>query len=151
MNTPNKGFLPQKTFFALWVNPEGENPITRCLEGAVEDYQGSNGSLAPNHGLPRFRKSSFKSAYPFGQVSLSDPDVPVTAQIQAFNPLIPGDADSSGLPMAMLRFTLTNLTAKPAKAAICANMQNFIGFNNIKPEHMQKNNFNEFRPPRKHE
>ncbi len=148
MNTPDKGFQPQKTFFALWVKPQGGEAVTRCLEGAIEDYQGGDGSQAANHGLPRFRKCSFEAAYPFGQVSLSDPEVPVTARIQAFNPFIPGDAEQSGLPVAILRFTLTNRTDKPAKAAICGSMHNFVGYDGINPAHKQKGNFNEFRPVR---
>ena len=32
---------------------------------------------------------------------LGDPDVPVDARIEAFNPLIPGDADLSGIPVAV--------------------------------------------------
>ena len=151
MNVPAKGFQPVNTFFALWAKPEGaKQAVTRCLEGPVEDYQGQTGSTAPNHGLPRFRKCSFDAAYPFGQVSLSDPDVPVSVRIQAFNPFVPGDVDSSSLPVAILRFTLKNPSSKPVKAAICGSMHNVVGYDPVRPENkvarLQKGNFNEFRP-----
>jgi uncharacterized protein (DUF608 family) len=81
----------------------------------------------PNHGLPRFRNCEFQAAYPFGQVLLSDPDVPVSVRLQAFNPLIPADAPRSSLPIAVLRFVLTNKTAKTVEAAVCGNLENFIG------------------------
>ncbi|MGI6496588.1 MAG: GH116 family glycosyl-hydrolase [Kiritimatiellia bacterium] len=149
-NTPAKGFQPQKTFFALWAKPQGGEAVTRCLEGIVDQYQGADGSRAPNHGLPRFRSCSFETAYPFGQAILSDPDVPVSVRIQAFNPLVPGDVDASSLPVAVLRFTLANRTAKPLKAAICGNLHNAIGYDPVRPGNARvrhpKGNFNAFHP-----
>ena len=58
------------------------------------DYEGAFGSTVPNHSLPRFRNCAFEAAYPFGQVALSDPAMPVSVRMQAFNPLIPADADA---------------------------------------------------------
>ncbi len=88
--------------------------MTRAIEGPIDlsDYEGSHGSTTPNHGLPRFRNCSFAAAYPLGQVMLSDPDVPVDVRIEAFNPLVPGDAEASGIPVAILRYVLHNKTAK---------------------------------------
>ena len=40
--------------------------------------------------------------------------MPVDVRMEAFNPLIPGDADLSGIPVAVLRFVLTNKTAEPS-------------------------------------
>ena len=54
--------------------------------------RGSSGSTASNHGLPRFSNCSFGAAYPFGQVRLSDPGVPVSVNIEALNPLDPSFA-----------------------------------------------------------
>ncbi|HUT34865.1 MAG TPA: GH116 family glycosyl-hydrolase [Planctomycetota bacterium] len=141
VNRPAKGFSPRNTFFALWTQQAGEprsssspvtrhaSRVTRCLEGILppETYEGARGATAPNHGLPRFRHCSFHAAYPFGQVLLADPDVPLDVRIEAFNPLIPGDADRSGLPVAILRFVLTNRTKRAVDAAVCGSLQNFIG------------------------
>jgi hypothetical protein len=78
INRPAKGFKPHNAFFALWVKKSGAAPITRAIEGVIDphDYEGAFGSTVPNHGLPRFMYCSFKAAYPFGQVHLSDPTVP---------------------------------------------------------------------------
>jgi uncharacterized protein (DUF608 family) len=129
VNRPAKGFKPKQTFFALWAKPAGGEAVTRCLEGMIDprEYEGAFGSTVPNHGLPRFRKCEFQAAYPFGQVLLSDPDVPVSVRVQGFNPLIPADAARSSLPIAVLRFELTNKTAKTIEAAVCGNLENFIG------------------------
>ena len=129
VNRPAKGFAPAATFFALWAQPAGEAAVTRALEGPLDpaEYEGGFGSPARGHGLPRFREAAFEAAYPLGQVRLSDPDVPVTVRLQAFNPLIPGDADRSGLPVAMLRYVLTNTTDRPVAVSVCGSLQNFIG------------------------
>lgn len=129
VNRPAKGFAPKQTFFALYAKPVGGRAVTRALEGpvAVPEYEGGSGATAANHGLPRFRSCSFLAAYPLGQVLLSDPDVPLDARIQAFNPLVPGDADVSGIPVAVFRFLLSNKTPKTISASVCGSVRNFIG------------------------
>ena len=133
MNRPAKGFVPLRgrsgPFFALFTETADGQTATRAVEGPIElsDYEDSHGSTVPNHGLPRFRKCSFAAAYPLGQVMLSDPDVPVDVRIKAFNPLIPGDAEASGIPIAVLRYVLYNKTDKPVTASVCGSIPNFIG------------------------
>lgn len=129
VNRPAKGFNLQQTFFSLYTRTEDGHSTARALEGIIppEDYEGARGATIPNHGLPRFRHCTFEAAYPFGQVNLSDSDVPLSIQLQAFNPLIPGNSDASGIPVAILRFVLTNDTDQDIDAAVCGNLQNFIG------------------------
>lgn len=129
VNRPAKGFTPRHSFFALYAKPAGGKAVARALEGPIEPYayEGSHGCRVPNHGLPRFRHCSFLAAYPFGQVLLSDSEVPLDVRIEAFNPLIPADADASGLPVAVLRFVLQNKTTKTVEASVCASLENFIG------------------------
>jgi non-lysosomal glucosylceramidase len=56
VNRPAKGFTPPNSFFALYAQPAGGAAVTRALEGALPPhYEGSSGSTAANHGLPRFR------------------------------------------------------------------------------------------------
>ncbi len=80
-----------------------------------------------NHGLPRFSDCEFHTAYPFGQVTLADAEVPLDVRLEAFNPLIPGHADNSGIPVAVLRFVLTNPGSAPVEAAVCGGLENFNG------------------------
>ena len=133
MNRPAKGYVPSRgeagPFFALFAKAGDEEPVTRVLEGPLElsGYEGSHGSTIPNENLPRFRKCDFGSAYPLAQVHLSDTDVPVDVRLRAFNPLIPADAEASGIPMVVLRYSLFNKTGKPVKASVCGSMPNFIG------------------------
>jgi uncharacterized protein (DUF608 family) len=134
MNRAAKGFVPLRQrsvgpFFALFTKTADGCTATRAIEGVIDvsGYEESHGSTVPNHGLPRFRECMFAAAYPFGQVELSDADVPVYVCIEAFNPLIPGDAEASGIPVAVLRYVLTNKTDKPVAASVCGSVPNFIG------------------------
>lgn len=161
MNRPAKGFIPTTAFraqpaFVLNVRGESGETITRLLEGPLEafEYEGDMGSRAANHGLPRFRQASFAAAYPLGQVFLEDPLVPVAVRLQAFNPLVPADADASGIPVAVLRYGLKNTSDTPLTVAVCGSLPNFIGIDGAHIEkqwggHWQpvgaKGNRNQFR------
>ena len=46
---------------------------------------------------------------------------------KAFNPLIPGEAGLSGIPIAVIRFVLFNKGNQFVSASICGTLQNFIG------------------------
>lgn len=139
MSRPGKGFVPTTTggshrvgpFFALRAQStsKGTAPVARVLEGAIppEDFEGATGSPVMNAGLPRFADATFDAAYPLGQVTLSDPQVPVRARLEAFNPLIPGDTDRSGLPVAVLRYVLLNEGDDDLRVTVCGNVPNFIG------------------------
>jgi uncharacterized protein (DUF608 family) len=134
MNRPAKGYTPFTgqqlgPFFAVYLRSEGGQAAARALEGPLplSAYEASHGSTAVNHGLPRFRDCSFAAAYPLGQVLLSDPGLPVAVRIEGFNPLVPGEPDESGFPVAVLRFVVINKTARPLHAAVCGTLPNFIG------------------------
>ena len=129
VNRPAKGFRPGTAFFAIRTETPDGTVTTRAAEGPLDlsEYEGAHGSGAQNHGLPRFRGAAFATAYPFGQVILSDPDVPVGVQLQGFNPLVPTDVEASSWPIAVLRFEVTNRTTDPLTVAIAGSLQNFIG------------------------
>ena len=129
VNRPAKGFDLQQTFFSLYTKSTDGGKTATALEGVIPpaDYEGARGATIPNHGLPRFRECSFEAAYPFGRVKLSDADVPLDVQLHAFNPLIPTDSDNSGIPVAILRYVLTNDSDADIDAAVCGSLKNFIG------------------------
>ncbi|HMJ70087.1 MAG TPA: GH116 family glycosyl-hydrolase [Cyclobacteriaceae bacterium] len=134
MNRPGKGFYGSNTSktapcFMVYTSDASGRKISKALMGpiAVSDYPGAEGSIAPNHGLPRFATATFDAAYPFGTVNLEDDDVPVSAKVKVFNPLVPVDADLSGIPVAIIRYEITNKTANPLSVAIAGSLDNFIG------------------------
>jgi non-lysosomal glucosylceramidase len=133
MSRPAKGYNPgsgreNSAFFTLYSEIGGKKDL-RLLEGPLPFYQyeGNSGAIGSNHGLPRFTDASFDAAYPFGQVNLQTPQVPISVKIKAFNPLIPGDIDNSSIPMAVIDFELTNTSGKDISFSICGTLQNFIG------------------------
>ena len=103
--------------------------MTKALMGPLYDqeFQHMEGRSAPNHGLPRFSSASFDTTYPFGRVNLSDPNFPVDVKVIGFNPLIPGDADNSGIPLAVLTYEVFNKTESDIEVSVCGTMRNFIG------------------------
>ena len=134
MNVPAKKYSTVTTgnnapFFAVYVeSPDGENTTT-LLNGPLypQEYLHYEGRPVNHHGMPRFSEASFEAAYPFGQVHLSDSDLPVNVTVKGFNPLVPGDADASGLPVAVLSYVVENKTDRPLEVSVCGSMRNFIG------------------------
>ncbi|MCY3709855.1 MAG: GH116 family glycosyl-hydrolase [Caldilineaceae bacterium] len=129
-NCPDKGCKPPYTFFAMRAQRPGEPAVTRILEGALQPpFRGGGfGAGVPLAGLPRMREVLLDACYPFARYTLSDPDVPLTVHLEAFNPLIPLDIDRSGLPVAILRYELVNPTDQPIQASVAGSLYNFIGY-----------------------
>ncbi len=134
MNVPAKGFSTVTTgnnapLFAIHIEEEGENPTTTLLEGPLysQEYLHYEGRPVNHHGFPRFAAASFDAAYPFGQVTLSDPTLPVRVRIKGFNPFVPADADASGWPVAVICYEVTNCSDRPINASVCGALRNFIG------------------------
>ncbi|MDO6802471.1 GH116 family glycosyl-hydrolase [Wenyingzhuangia sp. 1_MG-2023] len=139
MSRPAKGYNPiyagvevinRAPFFSIYLKEENKEAQALLLEGPVPIRfdEGYYGSTAPNHGLPRFKEAIFQTAYPFGQVLLSDRDLPVEVTVGAFNPLIPGNIEDSSLPMAVLSYKVKNTSSKPITISLAGNIPNFIGF-----------------------
>ena len=101
MNVPGKGYSTVTTgnnapFFAIYTKEQGKEPQTTLLAGPLYDveYLHYEGRSANHHGMPRFSNASFDAAYPFGQVNLSDENLPVKVRIKAFNPLVPANVEA---------------------------------------------------------
>lgn len=119
-NRPNIGPLPDRfnrdmdAAFAV-LHIKGKKSVTRLLEGPFPPERMFNLGLHGNgyvqrkyEGLPRFREATFEGAYPFGQVELSDVDIPLTAVVTGWNPFIPLDDVASSIPGAILEYVLHN-------------------------------------------
>ena len=132
-NEPAVGYTPTTAGAStgFWLRVEdGEGRVSaRLLEGPgdTELYEGFAGGGFPNHGFPHFRSAVFRTAYPLAQVALADDRLPVSATLEAMNPLVPGDAEASGIPAALLRWRLVNRTSKPVKASVLGYLVNAAG------------------------
>lgn len=134
MNRPAKGYSTvvdgnDAPFFAIYYSDNEDEKGSRALIGPIDlnDYEHMEGRSVNHHGLPRFGNASFDAAYPFARVFLSDDEVPLNITLKAFNPLIPGDADKSGIPIAVLTYEVRNLSDKTMDVSVCGSLRNFIG------------------------
>lgn len=105
--------MPQDAGYALLHLPQFHK--TRLLEGKFPPEKIYNLGLKSQgyvgggfEGLPRYQNCEFSGEYPFGVVTLSDPDMPVDVTLRAYNPFIPLDDINSGIPTVILEYRLTN-------------------------------------------
>jgi uncharacterized protein (DUF608 family) len=113
---PN-GFAPSKAAFAI-LHIKGASPVTRLVEGPFpvlkiydQGLQGEGYRRGGFEGFPRFEKCIFKGEYPFGEAKISDSSVPLQVTLNAWNPFVPLDDKNSGIPCAILEYTLHNTSA----------------------------------------
>ncbi len=109
-----EGFAPSQGAFAI-LHIKGVSPVTKLVEGPFpvlkiydQGLQGEGYRRGGFEGFPRFQKCVFKGEYPFGEAQLSDSAVPLQISLNAWNPFIPLDDKDSGIPCAILEYTLHN-------------------------------------------
>jgi len=118
------------TFAALCL--KGEGNVARVLEGPVPGWKifgaarTGNGASGMSYGLPRFKEASFLARFPFGAVTLDDPDIPLDVTLTGWSPFIPGDADNSSLPVGGLEYSFSNPTSGTVEAVFSFNTKNFM-------------------------
>ncbi len=125
-NRPNKGFSPPYAFPAIWIKAGDAKPITRVLEARIlPPYEGQDGLGSINSpGLSRIATAEFTSQYPLAHLLFKDPSLPVKIELDAFSPFIPHDPDASGLPVAILRYRVSNPARSSASVAISFSIDN---------------------------
>ncbi|HEY3266149.1 MAG TPA: GH116 family glycosyl-hydrolase [Armatimonadota bacterium] len=135
LNHPAKGRDLPFTFFALWFQPAGEPAGARVMEGRIPPpYREAHG-ISPGRlgGLPRFRAARFAGEYPFAWLDLEDPAVPLRPRLRAWNPMIPMDADASGIPCALFDWRIQNPSNTAVDFAIAMNVMNPSGWDGAQP------------------
>ncbi|MBI5281136.1 MAG: hypothetical protein HY858_05585 [Candidatus Solibacter usitatus] len=125
-NRPDKGNAPAYSICSIWAQVPGRKPVARVAEARyLPPYEGQNGLGSNNApGLPRLDSAVFTGAFPIAQIDFRDRRLPVKLSLEAFTPFFPLDADSSGLPVAVLRYRVTNPNPAPAQVAICYSIDN---------------------------
>ncbi|MBN1345143.1 MAG: hypothetical protein JXQ73_20785 [Phycisphaerae bacterium] len=128
-NRPSKGLLLPYTFFAIRCRPRGARPITRVLEARRRPPYTSSHGLAPAQvmGLPRLARATVQACYPLITVRFRDKHLPVRVELEAFNPFIPLNEKDSGLPVAVLRYTVTNPGKRLVDVSVVGSLQNAVG------------------------
>jgi uncharacterized protein (DUF608 family) len=128
-NRPDKGNAPSYAFPAIWVQAGNRKPVARVLESRIQPpFEGSSGLGTRNApGLTRLAAAIFTGGFPLARVDFADSTLPVTISLEAFSPFIPHEPDESGLPVAILRYRVTNPGPASAKVSIAWSIDNPTG------------------------
>lgn len=105
------------TFFGIHTSGGGHAPVARRLETVTD-------SFLP--GTP-VEQITYEGKFPFARLAYDDPDLPVKTALTAWSPFIPHDPRSSGLPIALFTFQVTNRTTQRVQATLLASVRNHIG------------------------
>ena len=125
-NRPNKGFRPAYAFPSIWAQSGSGKPVARVLESRiVAPFEGQDG-LGSNNvpGLSRLESATFTGEYPLAHIDFQDSAVPVKVELDAFSPFIPHEPDDSGLPVAILRYWVSNPGFSAATVGIAFSIEN---------------------------
>ncbi|MEA2260599.1 MAG: non-lysosomal glucosylceramidase, partial [Acidobacteriaceae bacterium] len=130
-NRPNKGFSPAYALPAIWIQAGNSKPIARVLEARIlPPYEGQDGLGSNNSpGLSRIQAATFTGEYPLAHIRFEDNSLPVQVELEAFSPFIPHDPDDSGLPVAIVRYRVSNPGHATAKVGVAFSIDN-----PVKPE-----------------
>ena len=125
-NKPNKGFRPPYAFPAIWAQAGDGKPVARVLESRIlPPFEGQDGLGASNvPGLSRLELATFTGEYPLAHIDFEDRSLPVKVELDAFSPFIPHEPDDSGLPVAILRYRVTNPGHEAASVGIAFSIEN---------------------------
>ena len=128
-NKPDKGRRPKYGFSSIRVQTADQPAVSMVLESQLTPpYEGASGLGSDNvPGLPRFQSARFTGEYPLARIDFEDARVPVSVALEAFTPFIPLDADASGLPVAVLRYRVSNTGKKRAIVSIAFSLDNPVG------------------------
>ena len=113
-----EGYASSQAGFAI-LHVKGASPVTKLVEGPFpilkiydQGLQGQGYRRGGFEGLPRFEKCIFRGQYPFGEAQISDASIPLQVSLSAWNPFIPLDDENSGIPCAILEYTLRNASSR---------------------------------------
>ena len=134
------------SFFAVWARPERGAPAARVLQSdACYDDAGfvppktSSDHVVPQESrallraLPGVATVEFVGEYPFARLAYRDQGLPVEVDLEAFSPMIPLNAEDSGLPAVLFRFTVRNPAGQAVQASVAMTLQNAVGWDGLKP------------------
>jgi non-lysosomal glucosylceramidase len=128
-NAPNKGFRMPNTFFAIWAQSVENPAVCKVLEGPLPLPHNLSHGYHPwtAGGLPRLQNAVLRGEYPLAEIEFQDADLPVQVKLTAFTPFIPLEPDDSGLPCAILKYTVHNPSSAAVNLTIVGSLINPIG------------------------
>ena len=133
LGTQHPEHFDEPAVFAA-LSAQGPRRFARVLEGPVPGWKllpqfPTDGDDETKHacwGLPRYRQAAFTVRFPFGNVVLTDEQVPISVDITGWSPFEPGSEDDSSLPVAALEYQLRNYSNQSVAAVFSFNAMNFM-------------------------
>lgn len=128
-NLPDKGRMNPFSFFAIHAAPEGEQSVTRVLEARITGRRDLDAGFPFERqaGLPRLRGATMHGEYPVVDIDFDDDVLPVEVSLRAFTPLVPLDADASGIPAAVLRYRVSNPGGRRVRVTVAGSVSHTAG------------------------
>jgi uncharacterized protein (DUF608 family) len=151
-NRPNKGYRPAYAFPSIWAQMGDGRPVAHVLESRILPPFGGQDGLGSNNvpGLSRLESAIFTGEYPLAHIEFQDSTLPVKVELEAFSPFIPHEADDSGLPVAILRYRVSNPGPEEAKVGIAFSIDNPVttkrqGNDDVAAGRVRDGRLNEYR------
>ncbi|MFW6038931.1 MAG: GH116 family glycosyl-hydrolase [bacterium] len=139
-NRPNKLSMLPDTFAALWTRAADGKTDCRVVQGppnrefigsaagrTIRHVYGTGLNRAQGNGLPHFATARFTGRFPGARIDFDQPGHPLRVALEAFSPFVPLDVEASSMPVACLRYRLTNAADAPVDAALAFNLFNAVG------------------------
>ncbi len=125
-NRADKGNNLAYALPSIWCQQDGGPAVARVLEARYQPpYEGQDGLGSQNApGLPRLEAARFTGEYPFARIEFLDQALPVQVSLEAFTPFIPHQPDDSGLPVAVLKYRVSNQGARAVRVAVAWSIDN---------------------------
>ncbi|MEI7900902.1 MAG: GH116 family glycosyl-hydrolase, partial [bacterium] len=115
---------PRRTDGSTYQNPLV--PASPLEQGfAIEVSSGGKKQVRPLT-QAGFADISFCGEYPVANIEYRDPQVPVTVSLEAFSPFVPLNADDSGLPATVLRYTVKNTGSAKVEVRLAGWLENAV-------------------------
>ncbi len=125
-NRPDKGNDLSYALPSIWAQIGNAAPVAHVLESRYQPpYEGQDGLGSQNApGLSRLATARFTGEFPLAGIEFEDDALPVRVSLEAFSPFIPHEPDDSGLPVAILRYRVSNPHPRPVHVAIAWSIDN---------------------------
>ncbi len=131
-NCPNKGGDNGFSHFAVKAAfPDGTSDTRVLVADTDKDLSGTFGHgygtgmrSCSMQGFPHFRSCKFTGEFPTAKIDFQDDSFPGKVSLTGWNPLIPHDADNSGIPAAFFEIEVINNTNSDIVYDIAASLRN---------------------------
>lgn len=143
-NTVNHIAYVPHSFFAVYAKADHGAPVARVLQSAelheepfepiacANDYHIPDECRALLRSLPGVEATEFQGEYPVARVTYRDAALPVEIALEANSPFCPLDAETSGIPAIVFRFTVHNPGERAAQVRLAQTQQNFVGWDGVR-------------------